>query len=205
MQKVTHLVKRGPYSYALPLSKSELEALNIDPYNDDIIVDLNISDFEHKLTIQSKKEHDYNESHSYLSQMFDKFFAAHPEIKDREAYIKQVYDDELKRNEQYEKLNNKIKETIESAVTDQLDEYLEQNLNGNESNNFSIESLTMHMPTKMKHDLVSNHYTKWLQEFDQDSVNQLVIEHLIQLINHSLDNKYQANIYNQTTISIRKI
>lgn len=39
----------------------------------------------------------------------------------------------------------------------------------------------MYMPTKMKHDLVSNHYTKWLQEFDQDSVNQLVIEHLIQL------------------------
>lgn len=205
MQKVTHLVKRGPYSYALPLSKSELEALNIDPYNDDIVVDLNISDFEHKLTIQSKKEHDYNESHSYLSQMFDKFFAAHPEIKDREAYIKQVYDDELKHNQEYEKIDNKIKKTFESALTDQLDEYLEQNLNNNEPNNFSIESLTMHMPIKIKNNLISNHYTKWLQEFDQDSVNQLVIEHLIQLINHSLDNKYQANIYNQTTISIRKI
>lgn len=205
MQKVTHLVKRGPYSYALPLSKSELEALNIDPYNDDIVVDLNISDFEHKLTIQSKKEHDYNESHSYLSQMFDKFFAAHPEIKDRESYIKQVYDDELKRNEQYEQLNNEIKETFESVLTDQLDEYLEQNLNDNEPNNFSIETLTMHMPTKITNDLVSNHYTKWLQEFDQDSVDQLVTEHLIQLINHSLKDKYQANIYNQTTISIRKI
>lgn len=205
MQKVTHLVKRGPYSYALPLSKSELEALNIDPYNDDIVIDLNISDFEHKLTIQSKKEHDYNESHSYLSQMFDKFFAAHPEIKDREAYIKQVYDDELKHNQEYEKIDNKIKKTFESALTDQLDEYLEQNLNNNEPNNFSIESLTMHMPIKMKDELVSNHYTKWLQDFDQDNVNQLVIEHLIQLINHSFNNKYQARLYNQTTISIRKI
>lgn len=205
MQKVTHLVKRGPYSYALPLSKSELEALNIDPYNDDIVVDLNISDFEHKLTIQSKKERDYNESHSYLSQMFDKFFAAHPEIKDREAYIKQVYDDELKRNEQYEKIDNKIKKTFESALTDQLNKYLEQNLDNNEPNNFSIESLTMHMPTKIKNDIVSNHYTQWLQEFDKDIVDQLVIEHLIQLINHSFNDKYQANIYNQTTISIHKI
>lgn len=205
MQKVTHLVKRGPYSYALPLSKSELEALNIDPYNDDIVVDLNISDFEHKLTIQSKKEHDYNESHSYLSQMFDKFFADHPEIKDRKAYIKQVYDDELKQNEKYERLNNDIKETFESVLTDQLNNYLEQKLDDNEPNNFSIETLTMHMTTKTKHDLVSNHYTQWLQEFDQDSVNQLVIEHLIQLINHSFENKYQANIYNKTTISIRKI
>lgn len=201
MQKVTHLVKRGPYSYALPLSKSELEALNIDPYNDDVVVDLNINDFEHKLTIQSKKEHDYNESHSYLSQMFDKFFADHPEIKDREAYIKQVYDDELKRNEQYDE----IKETFESVLTDRLDEYLEQNLNNNEPNNFSIETLTMHMTTKTKHDLVYNHYTKWLQEFDQDNVDQLVIEHLIQLINHSFENKYQARLHNQTTIYIRKI
>lgn len=205
MQKVTHLVKRGPYSYALPLSKSELEALNIDPYNDDIVVDLNISDFEHKLTIQSKKEHDYNESHSYLSQMFDKFFAAHPEIKNREAYIKQVYDDELKRNQEYENLDNNIKKTFEAILTDRLDDYLEQNLNDNEPNNFSIETLTMHMPTKITHELVSNHYTQWLQKFDQASVNQLVIEHLIQLINHSFDNKYQANIYNKTTISIRKI
>lgn len=205
MQKVTHLVKRGPYSYALPLSKSELEALNIDPYNDEIVVNLNLSDFEHKLTIQSKKEHDYNESHSYLSQMFDKFFAAHPEIKNREAYIKQVYDDELKRSQQYEKIDNKIKKTFESALTDQLDEYLEQNLNDNESNNFSIESLTMYMPTKTKHELVSNHYTKWLQEFDQDSIDHLMIEHLIQLINHSFNDKYQASLYNQTTISIRKI
>lgn len=205
MQKVTHLVKRGPYSYALPLSKSELEALNIDPYNDDIVVDLNISDFEHKLTIQSKKEHDYNESHSYLSQMFDKFFADHPEIKDREAYIKQVYDDELKRNQKYEKIDNKIKKIFELVLTNQLDEYLEQNLNDNESNNFSIETLTMYLPTKKKHELVSNYYTKWLQEFDQDSVDQLVIEHLIQLINNALNDKYQANIYNQNTISIRKI
>lgn len=205
MQKVTHLVKRGPYSYALPLSKSELEALNIDPYNDDIVVDLNISDFEHKLTIQSKKEHDYNESHSYLSQMFDKFFAAHPEIKDREAYIKQVYDDELKRNQEYENIDNNIKKTFEAVLTDRLDDYLEQNLNDNEPNNFSIETLTMHMPTKITHELVSNHYTQWLQKFDQDSVDQLVIEHLIQLINHSFNDKYQANIYNQTTISIRKI
>ena len=205
MQKVTHLVKRGPYSYALPLSKSELEALNIDPYNDDVVVDLNLSDFEHKLTIQSKKEHDYNESHSYLSQMFDKFFADHPEIKDREAYIKQVYDDELKRNQEYEQLNNEIKETFESVLTDRLDEYLEQNLNNNEPNNFSIKTLTMHMTTKTKHYLVYNHYTKWLQEFDQNNVDQLVIEHLIQLINHSFENKYQARLYNQTKISIRKI
>lgn len=205
MQKVTHLVKRGPYSYALPLSKSELEALNIDPYNDDIVVDLNISDFEHKLTIQSKKEHDYNESHSYLSQMFDKFFAAHPEIKDREAYIKQVYDDELKRNQEYENIDNNIKKTFEAVLTDRLDDYLEQNLNDNEPNNFSIETLTMHMPTKITNELVSNHYTQWLQKFDQDSVDQLVIEHLIQLINHSFNDKYQANIYNKTTISIRKI
>lgn len=205
MQKVTHLVKRGPYSYALPLSKSELEALNINPYNDEIVVDLNISDFEHKLTIQSKKEHDYNESHSYLSQMFDKFFASHPEIKDREAYIKQVYDDELKRNQEYKKIDNKIKKTFESILTDQLDKYLEQNLNNKKPNNFSTETLTMYMPIKMKDELVSNHYTQWLQEFDQDRVDQLVIEHLIQLINHSLNNKYQANIYNQTTISIRKI
>lgn len=91
----TKLIKRGKYSYALPINKEQLKELNINP-NEDIHVELDTDHFTHRLIVQSQSEYDYNQKHSTLSQMFDKFFEEHPEIKDREAYLKQVYEMELK-------------------------------------------------------------------------------------------------------------
>ena len=185
MQTITKLVKRGPYSYAIPISKSTLEELKIDPAKDEILVDLKINDFEHKLTIQSKKEHDYNESHSYLSQMFDQFFDNHPEIKDRDAYLKDVYQEQLDRNQKYEQLKIEINETFKKALTDRLKDYLDHQVDDDgESTIFDMTELLDQIDLKLEDKTVLDQYKDWLIEFDSYDVNNMTVLQLINLINN---------------------
>ena len=206
MQTITKLVKRGPYSYAIPISKSTLEELKIDPANDEILVDLKINDFEHKLTIQSKKEHDYNESHSYLSQMFDQFFDKHPEIKDRDAYLKDVYQEQLDRNQKYEQLKIEINKTFKKALTDRLKDYLDQQVDDDgESTIFDMTELLDQIDLKLEDKTVLDQYKDWLIEFDSDNVNHLTVLQLINLINNRYQDQYQANEDNTNQVAVRTI
>lgn len=206
MQTITKLVKRGPYSYAIPISKSMLEELKIDPANDEILVDLKINDFEHKLTIQSKKEHDYNESHSYLSQMFDQFFDKHPEIKDRDAYLKDVYQEQLDRNQKYEQLKIEINETFKKALTDRLKDYLDQQVDDDgESTIFDMTELLDQIDLKIEDKTVLDQYKDWLIELDSDNVNNITVLQLIDLINNHYQGQYQANEDNTNHVAVRTI
>lgn len=206
MQTITKLVKRGPYSYAIPISKSTLEELKIDPANDEILVDLQINDFEHKLTIQSKKEHDYNESHSYLSQMFDQFFDKHPEIKDRDAYLKDVYQEQLDRNQKYEQLKIEINETFKKALTNRLKDYLDHQVDDNgETTVFDMAELLDQIDLKIEDKTVLDQYKDWLIEFDSDDVNNTTVLQLIDLINNNYKDQYQANEDNNNQVAVRMI
>lgn len=206
MQTITKLVKRGPYSYAIPISKSTLEELKIDPANDEILVDLKINDFEHKLTIQSKKEHDYNESHSYLSQMFDQFFDNHPEIKDRDAYLKDVYQEQLDRNQKYEQLEIEINETFKKALTNRLKDYLDHQVDNNgEKTIFDMTELLDQIDLKLEDKTVLDQYKDWLIEFDSDNVNHMTVLQLINLINNRYQDQYQANEDNTNHVAVRTI
>lgn len=206
MQTITKLVKRGPYSYAIPISKSTLEELKIDPANDEILVDLKINDFEHKLTIQSKKEHDYNESHSYLSQMFDQFFDKHPEIKDRDAYLKDVYQEQLDRNQKYEKLKIEINETFKKALTNRLKDYLDHQVDDDgETTIFDMTELLDQIDVKLEDKTVLDLYKDWLIEFDSDDVNNTTVLQLIDLINNNYKGQYQANEDNTNQVAVRMI
>lgn len=206
MQTITKLVKRGPYSYAIPISKSTLEELKIDPANDEILVDLEINDFEHKLTIQSKKEHDYNESHSYLSQMFDQFFDNHPEIKDRDAYLKDVYQEQLDRNQKYEQLKIEINETFKKTLTNRLKDYLDHQVDNNgESTIFDMTELLDQIDLKLEDKTVLDQYKDWLIEFDSDDVNNMTVLKLIDLINNNYQDQYQANEDNTNQVAVRMI
>ena len=101
-RRVTNLVIRGKNakgdaSYALPLSKQELEILHINPDVDrSVVIQDNVF---HGLSVKSQKQYDYDQQHSALSQVFDKFWQDHPEIKDREAYLKQFWDEQFKANQ----------------------------------------------------------------------------------------------------------
>lgn len=206
MQTITKLVKRGPYSYAIPISKSTLEELKIDPANDEILVDLKINDFEHKLTIQSKKEHDYNESHSYLSQMFDQFFDNHPEIKDRDAYLKDVYQEQLDRNQKYEQLKIEINETFKKALTNRLKDYLDQQVDDDgETTIFDMAELLDQIDLKIEDKTVLDQYKDWLIEFDSDDVNNTTVLQLIDLINNNYKGQYKANEDNTNQVAVRMI
>lgn len=206
MQTITKLVKRGPYSYAIPISKSTLEELKIDPANDEILVDLKINDFEHKLTIQSKKEHDYNESHSYLSQMFDQFFDKHPEIKDRDAYLKDVYQEQLDRNQKYKQLETEIKETFKKALTNQLKDYLDHQVDDDgEKTIFDMTELLDQIDLKLEDKTVLDKYKDWLIELDSDNVNNMTVLQLINLINNRYHDQYQANEDNTNHVAVRTI
>lgn len=206
MQTITKLVKRGPYSYAIPISKSTLEELKIDPANDEILVDLKINDFEHKLTIQSKKEHDYNESHSYLSQMFDQFFDNHPEIKDRDAYLKDVYQEQLDRNQKYEQLKIEINKTFKKTLTNRLKDYLDHQVDDNgESTIFDMTELLDQIDLKLEDKTVLDQYKDWLIEFDSDDVNNMTVLKLIDLINNNYQDQYQANEDNTNQVAVRMI
>lgn len=206
MQTITKLVKRGPYSYAIPISKSTLEELKIDPANDEILVDLKINDFEHKLTIQSKKEHDYNESHSYLSQMFDQFFDKHPEIKDRDAYLKDVYQEQLDRNQKYEQLKIEINETFKKALTNRLKDYLDHQVDDDgETTIFDMAELLDQIDLKIEDKTVLDQYKDWLIEFDSDDVNNTTVLQLIDLINNNYKGQYQANEDNTNQVAVRMI
>lgn len=206
MQTITKLIKRGPYSYAIPISKSTLEELKIDPANDEILVDLEINDFEHKLTIQSKKEHDYNESHSYLSQMFDQFFDKHPEIKDRDAYIKDVYQEQLDRNQKYEQLKIEINETFKKALTNRLKDYLDHQVDDDgETTIFDMAELLDQIDLKIEDKTVLDKYKDWLIEFDSDDVNNTTVLQLIDLINNNYKGQYQANEDNTNQVAVKMI
>lgn len=206
MQTITKLVKRGPYSYAIPISKSTLEELKIDPVNDEILVDLQINDFEHKLKIQSKKEHDYNESHSYLSQMFDQFFDKHPEIKDRDAYLKDVYQEQLDRNQKYEQLETEIKETFKKTLTNRLKDYLDQQVDDDgESTIFDMTELLDQIDLKLEDKTVLDQYKDWLIEFDSYDVNNMTVLQLINLINNRYQGQYQANEDNINQVTVKTI
>ena len=206
MQTITKLVKRGPYSYAIPISKSTLEELKIDPANDEILVDLKINDFEHKLTIQSKKEHDYNESHSYLSQMFDQFFDKHPEIKDRDAYLKDVYQEQLDRNQKYEQLKIEINKTFKKALTNRLKDYLDHQVDDNgETTIFDMTELLDQIDLKLEDKTVLDKYKDWLIELDSDNVNNMTVLKLINLINNRYHDQYQANEDNNNQVAVRTI
>lgn len=206
MQTITKLVKRGPYSYAIPISKSTLEELKIDPANDEILVDLKINDFEHKLTIQSKKEHDYNESHSYLSQMFDQFFDKHPEIKDRDAYLKDVYQEQLDRNQKYEQLKIEINETFKKALTNRLKDYLDHQVDDDgEITIFDMTELLDQIDLKIEDKTVLDQYKDWLIEFDSDDVNNTTVLQLIDLINNNYKGQYQANEDNTNQVTVRTV
>lgn len=206
MQTITKLVKRGPYSYAIPISKSTLEELKIDPAKDEILVDLKINDFEHKLTIQSKKEHDYNESHSYLSQMFDQFFDNHPEIKDRDAYLKDVYQEQLDRNQKYEQLKIEINETFKKALTNRLKDYLDHQVDDDgETTIFDMAEVLDQIDLKIEDKTVLDQYKDWLIEFDSDDVNNTTVLQLIDLINNNYKGQYQANEDNTNQVAVRMI
>lgn len=206
MQTITKLVKRGPYSYAIPVSKSTLEELQIDPANDEILVDLEINDFQHKLTIQSKKEHDYNESHSYLSQMFDQFFDKHPEIKDRDAYLKDVYQEQLERNQKYDQVKSEIDETFKKALTDRLKDYLDHQTDANgETTIFDMTELLDQIDLKLEDKTILDNYKNWLTEFDDDNVNDMTIMPLVNLINNRYHNQYQANEVNTYQVAVKAI
>lgn len=206
MQTITKLVKRGPYSYAIPVSKSTLEELQIDPANDEIIVDLEINDFQHKLTIQSKKEHDYNESHSYLSQMFNQFFDKHPEIKDRDAYLKDVYQEQLDRNQKYNQVKTEIDETFKKALTNRLKDYLDHQVDASsETTIFDMTELLDQIDLKLEDSTILDHYKDWLIESESDNVNSMTVLKLIDLINDHYQDQYQANEVNTYQLAVKAI
>lgn len=114
-ERVVKLVVRGKNakgdaSYALPLTKDELAVLKLDPSVDRSVVIRD--DVFHGFSIKSKYQDDYDRKHSALSQVFDQFWQDHPEIKDREAYLKQFWEEQLRanNNQEYDIFGNLKKE-----------------------------------------------------------------------------------------------
>lgn len=101
MERLTKLIVRGRNqeghpSYAIPLTKHDVELLGLT--DDDKKAVYLIPDDRHGLTLQSKRWHDYYQEHSALSEIFDNFWKNHPEIKDRDAYLKKFWEDERREN-----------------------------------------------------------------------------------------------------------
>lgn len=93
------LIHRGKYSYALPLTREDLVRLHLldDPDLDptDQVLNLNFdeSQYHHKLIITKAQEDQANHKyHNDLDHMFKDFFARHPEIKDKNAYLQLIHD-----------------------------------------------------------------------------------------------------------------
>ena len=93
------LIRRGKYSYALPLTREDLVRLyllddpNLDPTDLVLNIDFDESQYHHKLIVTKAKEDQANSKYqSDLDHMFQDFFAQHPEIKDKDAYLQSVYD-----------------------------------------------------------------------------------------------------------------
>lgn len=99
VQHQVQLIRRGKYSYALPLTREDLVRLhllddpNLDPTDQVLNIDFDESQYHHKLIVTKAKEDQANSKyHGDLDHMFQDFFAQHPEIKDRDAYLQSIYD-----------------------------------------------------------------------------------------------------------------
>ena len=102
------LIRRGKYSYALPLTREDLVRLhllddpNLDPTDQVLNIDFDESQYHHKLIVTKAKEDQANSKyHGDLDHMFKDFFAQHPEIKDQDAYLQSVYDQLAKDRDNY--------------------------------------------------------------------------------------------------------
>lgn len=97
IERTTKLIRRGKYSFAIPVTIQELKSLGIiDPkLNDEL--HLSISDNKYDQTMQIESEKHYQErvnGHSALAQMFDDWFEAnHVAPEDRQEYLTKMYDE----------------------------------------------------------------------------------------------------------------
>lgn len=101
-KRLTKLIVRGRNkdgvpSYAIPLTKAEVAQLKKDNDDMEIYVDDNC---RHGLILQSRQWDDYCKKHTALQEMFDKFWKDHPEIKDRDAYLKKYWEEQAKSNQE---------------------------------------------------------------------------------------------------------
>lgn len=110
IERTTKLIRRGKYSFAIPVTIQELKILGIiDPKPNDEL-HLSVSDSKYDQTMQIESEKHYQErinGHSALAQMFDDWFESnHIAPEDREEYLTKVYD-ELRADE--EQTNSGVK------------------------------------------------------------------------------------------------
>lgn len=101
-KRLTKLIVRGRNkdgvpSYAIPLTKAEVAQLKKNDDDVEIYVDDNC---RHGLILQSRQWNDYCEEHTALEEMFEKFWSDHPEIKDRDAYLKKYWEEQAKSNKE---------------------------------------------------------------------------------------------------------
>ena len=138
--------------------------------------------------------------------MFDQFFDNHPEIKDRDAYLKDVYQEQLDRNQKYEQLKIEINETFKKALTNRLKDYLDQQVDDDgETTIFDMAELLDQIDLKLEDKTVLDQYKDWLIEFDSDNVNNITVLQLINLINNHYQGQYQANEDNTNQVAVRMI
>lgn len=85
LRRVTSLINRGRYSFAIPVQKDELKALGIDdPDNQKIQISVMDAKSAPLLIVQPIDQPKMLST----SQALDAFFDKHPEIKDREQYLR---------------------------------------------------------------------------------------------------------------------
>lgn len=94
MERVTSLIARGKYSYAIPLQKDELKALGIvKPEQQQIqlsIMDAKVSPLLLVRPVNKSVDQSF-------ADMLNAFFDQHPEIADRARYLKQ-FGNKMKEN-----------------------------------------------------------------------------------------------------------
>lgn len=88
--------KDGVPSYAVPLTKQDMEALNLQGGEKEVWIR---DDIRHGLSIRSKYWDEYCKTHSALSEMFDQFWKEHPEITDHQAYLDNFWKEQAKENQ----------------------------------------------------------------------------------------------------------
>lgn len=107
IERITKLIRRGKYSFAIPVTIQELKNLGIiDPKPNDKL-HLSTLDNKYDQTMQIESEKHYQErinGHSALAQMFDDWFESnHIAPEDRQAYLDKAYEEMRNDRDEFER------------------------------------------------------------------------------------------------------
>lgn len=95
------LIRRGRYSYAIPVTKAELKALGInDPENDKLHLTATDAYLDHKLKVELQTQYeDRVNNGGALGQIFNNWFKEnHIAPEDQAEYLEKAYDEMRKEN-----------------------------------------------------------------------------------------------------------